>query len=99
MRLLPGGPDHDGCRTAEAESQTFYGRDRRYHAWQYLPLRSIPSHSRSRKTGKYQNLINMSTLHTSRRNFIKLASLTGSGLILGFNWFEAEAQVPDHPAD
>jgi isoquinoline 1-oxidoreductase subunit beta len=31
---------------------------------------------------------------TSRRNFIKLTSLTGSGLMLGFSWFDAEAKMP-----
>src|SRR5687767_11060510 len=31
---------------------------------------------------------------TSRRNFIKLTSLTGGGLMLGFSWFDAEAKMP-----
>jgi len=34
----------------------------------------------------------MSTLNkTSRRDFIKITSLTGSGLVLGFSWFGSEA--------
>ena len=34
----------------------------------------------------------MSTLNkTSRRDFIKITSLTGGGLVLGFSWFGAEA--------
>jgi len=34
----------------------------------------------------------MTTLNkTSRRDFLKITSLTGSGLLLGFNWFSAEA--------
>src|SRR3982751_5870409 len=33
-------------------------------------------------------------LTTSRRSFLKLASLTGGGLMLGFNWFSAEAETP-----
>ena len=36
----------------------------------------------------------MNTTTTSRREFLKLASLTGGGLVLGFNWFGAEAQAP-----
>lgn len=32
--------------------------------------------------------------NTNRRQFLKLASITGSGLMLGFNWFAAEAQAP-----
>jgi len=31
---------------------------------------------------------------TSRRDFLKLASLTGGGLMLGFSWFGAEAETP-----
>jgi isoquinoline 1-oxidoreductase subunit beta len=31
---------------------------------------------------------------TSRRNFIKLSSITGGGLMLGFSWFEAEGKMP-----
>ncbi len=34
----------------------------------------------------------MTTLNkTSRRDFLKITSLTGGGLLLGFNWFTAEA--------
>jgi isoquinoline 1-oxidoreductase beta subunit len=37
----------------------------------------------------------MTTLtKTSRRDFIKITSLTGGGLLLGFNWFNAEAEMP-----
>ncbi len=37
----------------------------------------------------------MNTQHkTSRRNFIKLTSITGSGLMLGFSWFDAEGKMP-----
>ncbi|MES1217188.1 MAG: molybdopterin cofactor-binding domain-containing protein [Bacteroidota bacterium] len=37
----------------------------------------------------------MTTLNkTSRRDFIKLTSLTGGGLLLGFSWFNAEAEMP-----
>ncbi len=37
----------------------------------------------------------MSTQHTtSRRDFLKLSSLTGGGLLLGFSWFSSEAEVP-----
>ena len=37
----------------------------------------------------------MTTLNkTSRRDFIKLTSLTGGGLLLGFSWFSAEAATP-----
>ena len=31
---------------------------------------------------------------TSRRNFLKITSLTSGGLLLGFNWFEAGAEIP-----
>src|SRR5215217_8210055 len=31
---------------------------------------------------------------TSRRDFLKLSSLTGGGLLLGFSWFSAEAKAP-----
>ncbi len=30
----------------------------------------------------------------SRRNFLKVAAVTGGGLVLGFNWLEAEAAEP-----
>ena len=34
----------------------------------------------------------MSTLNkTNRRDFLKITSLTGGGLVLGFSWFGAEA--------
>src|SRR6185436_2211385 len=34
----------------------------------------------------------MTTLNkTNRRDFLKITSLTGGGLLLGFNWFTAEA--------
>src|SRR5882757_6992763 len=37
----------------------------------------------------------MSTLpKTSRRDFIKITSFTGGGLLLGFSWFSAEAEAP-----
>ncbi|GAB4041197.1 xanthine dehydrogenase family protein molybdopterin-binding subunit [Spirosoma gilvum] len=32
--------------------------------------------------------------NTNRRNFLKIASLAGGGLILGFNWTGADAAVP-----
>jgi isoquinoline 1-oxidoreductase beta subunit len=31
---------------------------------------------------------------TSRRDFLKISSLTGGGLLLGFSWFSAEAETP-----
>nr|MBA2761056.1 xanthine dehydrogenase family protein molybdopterin-binding subunit [Segetibacter sp.] len=36
----------------------------------------------------------MSTVNKSRREFLKLTSLTGGGLMLGFSWFSAEAKAP-----
>ncbi len=34
----------------------------------------------------------MSTLNkTNRRDFLKITSLTGGGLVLGFSWFGSEA--------
>ena len=37
----------------------------------------------------------MTTLSkTSRRDFIKITSITGGGLLLGFSWFSAEAEAP-----
>jgi len=30
----------------------------------------------------------------SRRDFLKITSLTGTGLVLGFSWFSAEAETP-----
>ncbi|MES1218216.1 MAG: xanthine dehydrogenase family protein molybdopterin-binding subunit, partial [Bacteroidota bacterium] len=37
----------------------------------------------------------MSTLNkASRRDFIKISSITGGGLLLGFSWFSAEAESP-----
>jgi isoquinoline 1-oxidoreductase beta subunit len=36
----------------------------------------------------------MSTVNKSRREFLKISSLTSAGLILGFNWFSAEANAP-----
>src|SRR4028119_1848118 len=36
----------------------------------------------------------MSTVNKSRREFLKISSLTSAGLILGFNWFSAEAKAP-----
>jgi len=37
----------------------------------------------------------MSTLNkTSRRDFLKISSLTGGGLLLGFSWFSAQAETP-----
>jgi isoquinoline 1-oxidoreductase beta subunit len=37
----------------------------------------------------------MTTLYkTSRRDFLKISSVTGSGLLLGFSWFSAEAETP-----
>ncbi|HKO79370.1 MAG TPA: xanthine dehydrogenase family protein molybdopterin-binding subunit [Chitinophagaceae bacterium] len=31
---------------------------------------------------------------TSRRDFLKITSMTGGGLLLGFSWFSAEAEAP-----
>src|SRR6187402_400381 len=31
---------------------------------------------------------------TSRRDFLKITSLTGGGLLLGFSWFNSEAEIP-----
>src|SRR6187431_1868595 len=31
---------------------------------------------------------------TSRRDFLKISSLTGGGLLLGFSWFSSEAEIP-----
>ncbi len=37
----------------------------------------------------------MSTLNkTNRRDFIKISSMTGGGLLLGFSWFSVEAEAP-----
>jgi isoquinoline 1-oxidoreductase beta subunit len=37
----------------------------------------------------------MTTLNkASRRDFIKITSMTGGGLLLGFSWFSAEAEAP-----
>ena len=37
----------------------------------------------------------MTTLNkTNRRDFIKITSMTGGGLLLGFSWFSAEAEAP-----
>jgi isoquinoline 1-oxidoreductase beta subunit len=37
----------------------------------------------------------MSTVNkNSRREFLKLSALSGGGLLLGFNWFSAEAKAP-----
>ncbi|HEU4901753.1 MAG TPA: molybdopterin cofactor-binding domain-containing protein [Flavisolibacter sp.] len=36
----------------------------------------------------------MSTVNKSRREFLKLTTLTGGGLLLGFSWFSAEAETP-----
>lgn len=36
----------------------------------------------------------MQKLTTSRRDFLKLTSLTGGGLMLGFSWFNADAESP-----
>ena len=37
----------------------------------------------------------MTTLNkTSRRDFLKLTSMTGGGLLLGFSWFSTEAETP-----
>jgi isoquinoline 1-oxidoreductase subunit beta len=36
----------------------------------------------------------MSTVNRSRRDFIKLTTLTGGGLMLGFSWFNAAAETP-----
>jgi isoquinoline 1-oxidoreductase beta subunit len=36
----------------------------------------------------------MSTINKSRRDFLKLTSLTGGGLVLGFSWFSADAKAP-----
>lgn len=31
---------------------------------------------------------------TNRRDFLKITSMTGGGLLLGFSWFSAEAEIP-----
>ena len=31
---------------------------------------------------------------TSRRNFLKMTTLTSGGLLLGFSWFDAGAEIP-----
>src|SRR5688500_6478131 len=36
----------------------------------------------------------MSTVNRSRREFLKLTTLTGGGLMLGFSWFSASAEEP-----
>jgi isoquinoline 1-oxidoreductase beta subunit len=37
----------------------------------------------------------MSALNkTSRRDFLKITSMTGGGLVLGFSWFSADAEMP-----
>ena len=33
---------------------------------------------------------------TSRRDFLKLTTITGGGLLLGFSWFGAEAEAPEN---
>jgi isoquinoline 1-oxidoreductase subunit beta len=35
----------------------------------------------------------MSTLNQGRRDFLKMTSLTAGGLLLGFNWFDADAKA------
>lgn len=35
----------------------------------------------------------MSTTNTSRRDFLKMATITGGGFVLGFNWFTSEAKT------
>jgi isoquinoline 1-oxidoreductase beta subunit len=36
----------------------------------------------------------MSTVNKSRREFLKISSLTSGGLLLGFSWFSADAKAP-----
>src|ERR1043165_3085558 len=36
----------------------------------------------------------MSTVNINRREFLKLTSFAGGGLMLGFSWFSAEAKAP-----
>ncbi|CAN5670659.1 xanthine dehydrogenase family protein molybdopterin-binding subunit [soil metagenome] len=36
----------------------------------------------------------MTKLSTSRRDFLKIASLSGGGLLLGFSWFSASSETP-----
>src|SRR3954469_2679899 len=37
----------------------------------------------------------MSTVNQSRREFLKLTTLTGGGLMLGFSWFTSAAETPE----
>jgi isoquinoline 1-oxidoreductase beta subunit len=36
----------------------------------------------------------MQKLNTTRRDFLKLTTITGGGLLLGFSWFGADAEAP-----
>src|SRR3977135_739160 len=82
MRLLPGGSDHAGGRSAERHAEADRPADHRCDVRQHLPLRHLPAHSGSdQASGGVGRMITVENL--SRRSILRGIGI-GSGLVLGF---------------
>src|SRR5258708_11757746 len=82
MRLLPGGSDHAGGRSAERHAEADRPADHRCDVRQHLPLRHLPAHPGSdQASGGVRRMITVENL--SRRSILRGIGI-GSGLVLGF---------------
>src|SRR5712671_2746741 len=82
MRLLPGGSDHAGGRSAERHAEADRPADHRCDVRQHLPLRHLPAHPGSdQASGGVGRMITVENL--SRRSILRGIGI-GSGLVLGF---------------
>src|SRR4051794_27068043 len=83
MRLLPGGSDHAGGRSAERHAEAVRPTDHRCDVGQHLPMRHLPAHPGSdQASGGVGRMITVETL--SRRAILRGIGI-GSGLVLGFH--------------
>src|SRR6267154_101990 len=82
MRVLPGGSDHAGGRSAERHAEAVRPADHRCDVRQHLPLRHLSAHpGGDQASGGVGRMITVENL--SRRSILRGIGI-GSGLVLGF---------------
>src|SRR5579871_4240964 len=79
VRVLPGGPDHDGGGAAGEDAQAKRWGYRLCDERQSLPVRHVSAHPHG--DSESGEGVTMTTLN--RRSFLRVTSLAGGGFFLG----------------
>src|SRR5512138_704283 len=94
VRLLPAGTDHDRGRAAAKESAPDRRADQDRNVGRAVPLWDLPAgHQGNSARGWRSTMKDSSSL--TRRDFLKVSSVAGVGLVIGVyvsacNWLESD---------